>query len=202
VQRLRIYTAADIRRLRWLSTIAAAVGWPHLTALVDRLEAAIGVVDGRPSTFALPLAYAKSGLARDRADLNPARDGCGLFWYSPLVPMRPGVAAQFIAFAERICGQHGMRAAMTLTTLSPRCYACTIPLLFDRLNPEAERQARRCFEELYEKGLALGFVPYRMGAQFMPDLARHGAGVGPLVNAVKRAVDPNLVLAPGRYSFD
>jgi hypothetical protein len=47
----------------------------------------------------------------------------------------------------------------------------------------------------------LGFVPYRIGAQFMAALARNGAGVEPVVKAVKCALDPNLVLAPGRYSF-
>jgi hypothetical protein len=69
------------------------------------------------------------------------------------------------------------------------------------MSPDGERRARLCFEELYQEGLVLGFVPYRIGSQFMAALARNGAGVGPVVKAVKRAVDPNLVLAPGRYSF-
>lgn len=198
---VRIYTAEDVARLRRVSRIAAAVGWPQLSGMVDRLEAAIGIVNGVPSTFALPLAYAQSGRAPAGGELNPARDGCGLFWYAPIVPLRRGVVRQFITFAERTCRAHGLLPAMTLTTLSTRCYACTIPLLFDRMNPESERQARRCFEALYEEGLALGFVPYRMGAQFMPALARHGGGVGGLVTTVKAAVDPNQVLAPGRYSF-
>jgi hypothetical protein len=59
-----------------------------------------------------------------------------------------------------------------------------------------------CFEELFEEGLALGFVPYRIGSQFMNALARHRGRVGPLMQSVKSALDPTLVLAPGRYSFD
>ena len=202
VRQIRIYTADDISRLRWLGALAAALGRPQLTALVDRLQAALNIVDGMPSTFALPLAYAKSGNVIDKTDLNPARDGCGLFWYAPIVPLRCGVVGEFIEFAERACRRHGMEAAMTLTTLSARCYASTIPLLFDRQDPDAERRARMCFEDLYEQGLALGFVPYRIGSQFMQALARHGAGVGPIVQTVKSALDPNRVLAPGRYSFD
>lgn len=201
-RRIRIYTSDDLKRLRWLGALAARAGWPQLAGLVERLQAALGVVVGVPSTVALPLAYAKSGRARDESALNPARDGCGLFWYSPLVPMRRGVVGQFIEFAERTCGKHGLLAPITLTTLSPCCYASTVPLLFDRAEPGAERRARMCFEELYEEGLALGFVPYRMGAQFMHALARSGAGVAPLVKAVKRALDPDELLAPGRYSFD
>jgi 4-cresol dehydrogenase (hydroxylating) flavoprotein subunit len=59
-----------------------------------------------------------------------------------------------------------------------------------------------CFEELYEEGLELGFVPYRIGAQFMNALARPEVRVGPLVQSIKSALDPTLLLAPGRYSFD
>jgi 4-cresol dehydrogenase (hydroxylating) len=200
--KIRIHTSDDVKRLRWLSNLATTVGWPQPASLVDRLEAAIDIIRGIPSTVALPLAYSGSGRAAGNTALNPARDGCGLFWYSPVVPMRRGVVEQFIEFAERTCRNHGMLAPITLTTLSPRCYASTIPLLFDRMNPDAERRAVMCFEALYEEGLALGFVPYRMGAQFMRALGRSGTAVGPVVKAVKRALDPNQVLAPGRYSFD
>jgi len=202
MRQIRIYTSDDIRRLRWISILAAAIGRPQLIDLVDRLDAALKIVDGIPSTFALPLAYAKSGRAKDKTDLNPAHDGCGLFWYAPIVPLRRGTVGEFIEFAERTCRKHGMDSAMTLTTLSPRCYASTIPLLFDRTDPDAERRARMCFEELYEEGLELGFVPYRIGAQFMSALARPEVRVGPLVQSIKSALDPTLLLAPGRYSFD
>jgi 4-cresol dehydrogenase (hydroxylating) len=198
----RIYTSGDLKRLRWLSVLASKAGWTQLTGFVDRLQAALNVVDGVPSTVALPLAYAKSGHAGNKTALNPARDGCGLFWYSPIVPLRRGVVGQFIEFAEHTCRRHGLLAPITLTMLSPRYYASTIPLLFDRTNPDAERRARTCFDELYEKGLALGFVPYRLGSQSMPALERNGASVGPVVKAIKCALDPNQVLAPGRYSFD
>ena len=201
VRHIRIYTAEDVARLRWLSTLAARFGWPHLTGVVDRLEAAIGVVRGVPSTFALPLAYTQSGRRRGTADLDPARDGCGLFWYAPLVPLRSGVAGQFIGFVEQTCSRHGLLAATTLTTLSPRCYAATVPLLFDRTNPHAERTARLCFEQLYQEGLVLGFLPYRIGSQFMPMLAGHSGQVGPLVSAIRSAIDPHHVMAPGRYAF-
>lgn len=197
---VRIYTSEDIQRLRWLSNLAAVFGWRKMAGLVDRLEAAKGIVDGIPSTFALPLAYAKSGRVNDKNTMNPARDGCGLYWYSPLVPLRSGVVETFIELVESICEKHNLLAPITLTTMSPRCFASTIPLLFDRTDPEAERQATKCFEELFEVGLAAGFVPYRIGAQFMPNLVSQGAGFWSVVEAVKGAVDPGAVLAPGRYS--
>jgi 4-cresol dehydrogenase (hydroxylating) flavoprotein subunit len=201
VRQIRVYTSDDIRRLRWLNAIATIVRWPRFTGAIERLDAALNIVDGIPSTFALPLAYAMSGSANDSTDLNPAHDGCGLFWYSPVVPLRDGVVKTFIQFTEQTCSKHGLLAPITLTTLSERCYAGTIPLLFDRMDVNDECRARMCFDELYEKGLALGFVPYRIGSQFMAALAHSGDRVGPLVKAVKCAIDPHLVLGAGRYSF-
>jgi 4-cresol dehydrogenase (hydroxylating) len=196
-RRIRIYTRSDIRRMRWLSLLASAAGWRGAAGVVDRLEAAIGIVEGAPTTFALPLAYAKSGWAKESRRLNPAQDGCGLFWYSPIVPLRSGTVEQFIEFAERTCGKYGLPAPITLTTLSHRCYASTIPLLFDPKHGESERAATACLENLLEEGLKLGFVPYRMGSQFMHALA--GTCNGVAGRAIKAALDANQVLAPGRY---
>ena len=197
---VRIYSSRQIERLRWVKRLATVVRWSRLSGLVDRLEGAIGIVEGRPSRFALPLAYSESGRVPRGQEMNPAHDGCGLYWYAPIVPFRAGAVDQFLRFAERICGRHDLLAPITLTTLSPRCYASTIPLLFDRSDPRAEARATRCFEELFEEGLALGFVPYRMGAPFMERLVAHGAPFGSAIETLKQALDPHLVLAPGRYS--
>jgi 4-cresol dehydrogenase (hydroxylating) len=201
VRHIRIYTSRAVARLRWLNALATAIGWPHPNDMIERLTAAIGFVDGFPSGFVLPLAYVKSGRPNNTADLNPARDGCGLYWYAPIVPLRRGVVGQFIDFVEQTCGKHGLLAPITLTTLSPRCYVSTVPLLFDRMNADEERRAKTCFEELYEDGLTLGFMPYRIGSQFMPAQERYSTPVGPLVHTIKRAIDPNQIMAPGRYTF-
>lgn len=201
VRHMRIYSAGDIRRLGWLSAALTAGDWRGLTDLVDRATAALHIIDGVPSTFAMTLAYAKSGCATGR-ELNPARDGCGLFWYAPIVPLRTGVVGQFIQFAERTCSTHGFAAPITFTTLSSRCYAATVPLLFDLTDSEAESRARACFDALYRGGLLSGFVPYRIGSPFMAALGASVSSAGGLVRAIKAAVDTNGVLAPGRYSFD
>lgn len=200
-RQIRVYTRADIKRLRRLSSLAAAFGWPQFSDRLDRLDAAFDIVDGIPSIVALPLAYAKSGRPGEESVLNPAADGCGLFWYAPIVPMQRGVVIRFVQFVESVCAKYDLQAPMTLTALSPRYYAATVALLFDRTGPDAEFRARACFERLYREGLALGFMPYRLGSQFMPALAGNRCAAAPLLKAIKCALDPNQVLAPGRYSF-
>ena len=59
--------------------------------VLSTLNSSMTIVKGRPNQTALPLAYWKSGRQLDlSAQLDPARDGCGLIWYAPLVEMKPG----------------------------------------------------------------------------------------------------------------
>ncbi|BDC50521.1 4-cresol dehydrogenase [Bryobacterales bacterium F-183] len=200
---IRFYTSQDARRLLWIADAAERLGITALTGMAERLAAATGVVAGVPSMFALPLAYAKSGrpLAL-RESMNPALDGCGLLWYSPLIPMRSGYVVRFLEFAEGTCAKHGLDAPITLTSLSARCYASTIPILFDRSSSESEGRAKACFEELVREGMKLGFVPYRMGAEYMHLLQSGTPSCGRLAQTLRQSLDRDGVLAPGRYSFD
>ncbi len=192
-------------RLRWLgradSLINLLPGRKNLYSL-ERLSAAYDIVQGIPSTIALNLAYSKSGKKVPNRPLNPALDGCGLLWYSPIVPMRTGVISQFVEFTERVCKQHGFEAPITLTSLSPRSFASTLPLLFDPKNKDEEDRAFKCYEELFSFGREYGFVPYRVGTQFMTNLIDTDLPFWRLASRLKEAIDPGMVLAPGRYSPD
>lgn len=197
---LRIITRDRLRWMSRIAAIAAAVGRTRLGAIAARLEAALDVVEGKPTAFALALAYAASGRA-GATPLDPARDGCGLFWYAPVVPLSERALAAFITFAETTCRRHGLPCSPTLTVLSPRHVAATLPLLFDRADAAAEQRAVACYEDLHIGGLAQGFAPYRVGAPFMHLMTRPDGGAAALARTIKRAVDPDGIVSPGRYGL-
>ncbi|MEO0974673.1 MAG: FAD-binding oxidoreductase, partial [Pseudomonadota bacterium] len=93
-QQVRVFTSAQVRALHWIGAGARRLGVPRLDDLVQQLNGALAIVEGRPVDFALPLAYANSGHVIDARDIHPARDGCGLFWYAPIVPLRKGNVAK------------------------------------------------------------------------------------------------------------
>jgi FAD/FMN-containing dehydrogenase len=163
------------------------------------LESAMELVGGRPNETALSLAYWRSGkLPEPGTSLDPARDGCGLIWYAPLVEMTPDRARAFVEFISRMMPRHGCEPLITLSSLSERCFGSSIPILFDK-DTDLE-SAQTCHLELLEEGRKAGFFPYRVSTEAMDWLMRQEPARWTLVGSLKRALDPDHLIAPGRYA--
>ncbi len=173
-----------------------------LRTKVGVLAKTLQLVDGWPNETAMPLAYWRSGrpMPRDGTPADPAQDRCGLIWYAPLVPMSGTVAAEFVAMVHRITPQFGIEPLITLTSLSDRVFDSTVPLVFDLDSPDQTRAAHACFDALLEAGKALGCLPYRVGIDQMRWLTEHPGTYWEVVGALKSALDPRDLIAPGRYA--
>lgn len=193
------------RKLALLRTLVSAVPGSVGRVLQERLgtlDETFDILLGRPRETALKLAYWKSGgaPAQKGADqrLDPARDGCGIMWYAPLVPMTAAAARSYVDMVNEICPKFGINPLITLTTISERCFDSTVPILFD-LAGEHER-AEACYHALFEEGKRLGFLPYRMNLQSMGLYSEQQDSVyWQTVEKIKQAVDPDQLLSPGRY---
>lgn len=175
------------------------------------IDQSLGVMAGQPSEVALRLAYWRKG-GTQAGPLNPARGGSGLIWYSPLVPMQPVAVREYVAMVNKICIHHKIEPLITLTSLTDRCFDSTVPLLFDRDDAkqvdrsEADQehprweQAAACFDALFEAGVSKGFAPYRLGIQAMSRVTGVPSPFWDLVRTIKSAIDPDGIIAPGRYA--
>ncbi|WP_367155328.1 FAD-binding oxidoreductase [Methylomonas sp. HYX-M1] len=199
--RLVFLTPGKVSFLAHLLGAIPVVRDAHIMNTVATLKKTMDLFAGEPSEIALPLAYWKSGEKPKEGDpMDPDRDGCGLIWYSPLIPMRPDVTREFVEMASRICRAHKIEPLITLTSVSDRCWDSTVPILFDKRNQAEIGRAHACYEELLDAGRKLGFVPYRLGIQSMGLLADES--VQPkLLRKLKNAIDPDNIIAPGRYGL-
>jgi len=172
----------------------------RLRLRADKLSELLQVLAGRPLETALQLAYWRHGVpSAPGAALDPSRDGCGLIWYAPLVPMRGDAVRDFVALVEDTCPRFGIEPLITLTTVSHGAFDSTIPILFDR-RTEAAR-AQDCYEALLHEGRRRGFLPYRLGIHAMNFFAEGpDAPYRRVIEALKRALDPAGIISPGRYS--
>ncbi len=77
-----------------------------------------------------------------------------------------------------------------------------VMLMFDRQNPAQRQRAGECFGRLIDEAAAQGYGEYRTNLAYMDQLAKtYSAFDGSLLalqRRLKRALDPNGVLAPGK----
>ena len=77
-----------------------------------------------------------------------------------------------------------------------------VPLIvYDRDVPGEDARAMACHDELLRRTGELGFLPYRLGVQSMNAPPAPRDDYSAVLERLKRALDPDDVLAPGRYDF-
>ena len=74
-----------------------------------------------------------------------------------------------------------------------------VRIAYHRASPERRAAARVCHQAIVDASLAAGYPPARMSIDGMDRLDPAGDTYWQLVRRVKDALDPNGILAPGRY---
>ncbi|MFP5405386.1 MAG: FAD-linked oxidase C-terminal domain-containing protein, partial [Gammaproteobacteria bacterium] len=198
-QRLTFMT---LQRARLLQNVSQRVLSKKRAAsvMLSRIAASLEILAGRPNRMAHPVVYWRRGGEVDiDAPLDPARDGCGLIWYAPLVPFKPETVTSYVERCTEVLREYGMEPLITLSKLSDRCLDSSVPLLFDARKPAEIEKAHRCYDALVDMGRELGVAPYRLHVGAMGRFARNGETFWDLVRTLKHAVDPDNILSPGRY---
>jgi 4-cresol dehydrogenase (hydroxylating) len=135
--------------------------------------------------------------------MDPDRDKCGLMWYSPVAPAEGSHAVALAEISSDILMRHGFEPMLSITLNTDRSMICVISLTYDREVSGEDGRARRCSAELEAELTDRGYLPYRLGIQSMEHLASQiddGGAHGRMLSAIKKYVDPENILAPGRYS--
>lgn len=190
-------------RARQLARFARKIPGPmgqRLMRLTGTLAQSLELVAGRPNETALPLVYWRNAQPQKGPLRNPSRDGCGLLWYAPLVPMRPAGVRAYVNMVRQIASRHGIEPLITLTSLSDRLFDSTVPLLFERDKPQARASVASCYQDLLETGRKIGCFPYRVGIDAMEALASLQSTSKIFQGRLRKNLDPYDLLSPGRYS--
>ncbi len=135
------------------------------------------------------------------ADPDPDRDRCGVLWAAPVLPFTGRDAVAAARLLEDVILAHGLEPLLAMIGQTERVLYMIPLLVYDRDVPGADDEAMRCHDALLAKLAAAGYPPYRLGVQSMDTLPPPRDDHGALMERLKRALDPNDILAPGRYDF-
>lgn len=173
-------------------------GW-DLRRTVELVEPILGLMQGRPTNHSLASAYwrKKSPIP---TDMNPDRDRCGLLWYAPVAPALGTNVRELTNEVSRRLLQFGFEPQLSLTFLTPRTVSCIISISYDREVAGEDERAYECYKTIVEFCSAEGYYPYRLsilGFNNPYDNPQYRA----LLQNLKTCLDPQNILAPGRYDF-
>lgn len=130
------------------------------------------------------------------------RPGGGAIWFTPGMPMR-GAEAEATSRACRAVAAEHCLDYMASFVCGPRFARGVHAILYDRTDRDAWARADACYRGMSEvfraRGIFVGRAP--TAYQGWHHAQRDPALVGALA-AIKRALDPNGVIAPGRYGIE
>jgi 4-cresol dehydrogenase (hydroxylating) len=129
------------------------------------------------------------------------RPGGGTTWFLPGTPMIGSVANEFQKQSREICKQHGLEY-MVSNVCGPRFARGVHTLVFNRQDPDESARADACYRALSDnfadRGVFVGRAP-TMYQQFHQE--RRMPSIVDACAAIKHALDPNNVIAPGKYGI-
>ncbi|MEO8369706.1 MAG: FAD-binding oxidoreductase [Candidatus Solibacter sp.] len=190
----------DDRKLRLATLFAKPYEWISgwkLEKTLAVLKPVYGLMKGIPTDHPLFSTYWRKRTPPPPA-MDPDRDGCGLLWCSPVAPARGSDARAVAALAGRVTLSHGFEPAISITMITERALACIISLSYDRALPGEDERAMTCYHDLLKQFAAEGYHPYRLSVGAMHAM-QDGTEYQRVLDTLRSALDPQGVLAPGRY---
>ena len=185
-----------IARLR--SLLPARFGRLVPVRLWDQLAMGIDLLRGRMRYDTL-----KATLWRARGAEGPTFDpleaGAGTVWVSPVLPSTAEDLRRVGAIARPVLAAHGFEYQVTFSLISDRASAAVISICFDRGDPEETARAAAAHDALLAALLENGYVPYRGTYRALGIVRGANPEFWRVASTLKRALDPEGVLSPGRY---
>jgi len=124
--------------------------------------------------------------------------GGGSVWFSPVSQAKGSETLKQMKTAKEILGKYGFDYVGEFI-VGWRDMHHIIDLLYDRSDPQEMHKAYACYDELLQTFAKEGYGVYRTSTAFAEKVA---ATYGPVKRDVerrlKKALDPNNIIAPGR----
>ncbi|MDS4013650.1 MAG: FAD-binding oxidoreductase [Candidatus Accumulibacter sp.] len=157
------------------------------------------ILQGIPTEYFVKHAYYRNRHPRPLDAVHPARDGCGLIWFAPILPLSNAHVWPFLEACKERFAAHGFDFYVAMLLMNPRSVICLMAIIYDREDPGETTHSRELYSELLALMRARKLQQYRAGLQSWGELFSDAPEILRLNARLKAALDPANILAPGRY---
>lgn len=138
------------------------------------------------------------GVATQETGLDKLRARGGYMRFSPTTAARPEEGDKQVKIASQVLRKYGFEYIAELI-VGWRDVRHNIDIFFDRTRPDAMKKAYNCYDELLSSFGRNGWGINRTNIAFMDKAADiYGPSMRRLNRSIKKALDPNNILSPGK----
>ena len=157
---------------------------------------------GDTEPFKYRAALMKGDMTLQEFGLYRWRGGGGSMWFAPVSVAKGSETVAQMNLAKAILNEHGLDYVAEFI-VGMRDLHHVVDVLFDRSDPEETQRAHACFSKLLTEFGKRGYAVYRVNTAFMDQAADlYGPTKRAIDQKIKRALDPNGILAPGKSGID
>lgn len=191
----RLMTVGDIFR----NTLKKLGILEHLQGMIISLKEVIRLLQGEPTELFLHGTLWRAKGTEHPASLDPLDNNAGIMWISPILPMTADHATKLLDIISPVFNKFGFEPLITISLITERAMVCVTTISYDREDPDEGQKAMKCYNELFEKVISAGYIPYRCGNQSMKKLGLTSEVYWDVVNDLKKTLDPGGILSKGHY---
>jgi 4-cresol dehydrogenase (hydroxylating) len=136
----------------------------------------------------------------DELGLLKWRPGAGTIWFLPTTPMVGAIADEHQRLSRSILGSYGFEYIAEYIC-GPRASRALHPMIFNREDTDERRRAGECYRALLKAYSEAGYPISRAPTEAQEEAMARLQVTPEVCGAIKRALDPNGVIAPGKYGI-
>jgi len=191
-----------VRRATALCKNLAFIPFFHRQSMMLKaIEPVYGFTRGAATDESLKAVYWAAGDYQNMEEHDPDHSNSGLLFCLPIMPASGQVVAEVVADTRDTFSRHGFIAAITVNLMGTKAMEGVISLAFDRRDEAQTRAAHDCIQEMEARYMEQGYPPYRVGINSMHHVVNEDDSFWRTVRELKKVLDPNGIISPGRYNL-
>ena len=170
--------------------------------MLNAIEPVYGFTRGEATDKSLQAVYWAAGDYDRLTEPDPDHSDSGVLFCLPIIPAEGETVLEVVRDTRETFARHGFEAAITVNLMDTRAMEGVVSLAFDRRDEAQAKAAHDCIQEMESRYMQQGYPPYRVGINSMHQVVREEDTFWQTVRELKKALDPNQIIAPGRYNLD